>query len=85
MSSAQVITLLCALILLVLAVRTYLVMRQEKDHGKIRGSAPGKGHHTIHAEYSSGLGGHSVSYKVPRDPQEYNQLYVPKSETERPD
>lgn len=79
MGSVGIIVALSALILMVLFGRAMYVMWREQDQGKLRGSEPGSGHHVIHAEYSSGLGGHSTSYKIPRDPKEYEQLFVPKA------
>ena len=64
-----------AIIALLLA-RTLYVLRKERGE-TLRGSEPGKGHHTIHAEYSSGFSGHSTTYHIPRDPQAYAKLFVP--------
>ena len=77
MSSFAFITLISGAILAILIARTWYILRREKDD-PMRGSDPGDGHHTIHAEYSSGISGHSTSYKVPRDPQAYAKLFVPK-------
>jgi len=76
MSSTLFITLICGAIIALLLARTIYVLRQEKGE-KLRGSEPGQGYHTIHAEYSSGFSGHSTSYDVPRDPQAYARLFVP--------
>ena len=76
MSSPLFITLICGAIVALLLWRTLSILRQEKGE-RIRGSEPGQGHHTIHAEYSSGFSGHSTSYEVPRDPQAYARLFVP--------
>ncbi|SHI33254.1 hypothetical protein SAMN04488012_10146 [Palleronia salina] len=66
------------LILAILAVRAFIVMRAERDDR--RGSDPGTGYHVLKSEYFSGMGGgQSREYKVPRDPQEYARLFVPKS------
>ena len=78
MSSGAFIALICGAIIALLLGRTLWIMRQERGQGRLRGSDPGKGTHTIHAEYSSGISGHSTSYEVPRDPQEYAKLFVPK-------
>ena len=72
-----------ALILLTLLVRAIVVVRTEKG-ARLRGSAPGEGHHTIHSEYSSGLSGHHTSYKVPRDPDAYARYFVPRNRKDRP-
>nr|WP_256474214.1 hypothetical protein [Lutimaribacter sp. EGI FJ00013] len=55
------------------------VVRQRAQGGDDapRGSEPGKGYHTLRSNYSSGLGGHDTSWKVPRDPQEYARRFVP--------
>ena len=76
MSSTLFITAICGAIVALLLARTFYVLRSEKGE-KIRGSEPGQGHHTIHAEYSSGFSGHSTSYDIPRDPQAYARLFVP--------
>ena len=76
MSSVVFITTICAAILALLLARTLYILRKEKDDSN-RGSEPGDGHHTIHAEYSSGFSGHSTSYDIPRDPQAYARLFVP--------
>ncbi|MEL6915090.1 MAG: hypothetical protein AAFP13_11365 [Pseudomonadota bacterium] len=64
-------------ILAILVARAIHVVRKEKGSDP-RGSLPGEGDHTIHAEYSSGLSGHHSSYKVPRDPQAYARRFVPR-------
>lgn len=84
MSSFGFITTVSTLIVVILLARAVYVVRGEAAQGPVRGSEPGEGYHTINTEYSSGLGGHHTSYEVPRDPQEYNRLFVPKS-TERPE
>jgi len=78
MPSWLFITLVSGAILLLLLVRTIYVVRKESAEGTTRGSEPGQGHHVIHAEYSSGLSGHSKSYEIPRDPQAYARMFVPK-------
>jgi hypothetical protein len=77
-SSFVFITAVSALILLVLGIRAYMVLRQERDAP--RGSKPGKGYHEIDASYWSGGGGggHQGSFSVPKDPQEYARRFVPK-------
>lgn len=59
---------------------TLLLARRaiREDEGQGRGTTPGKGHTTLHSQYSSGLGGQSRSYQVPRDPQEYAKRFIPK-------
>ena len=78
MTLASTITLLSMAILLVVGWRTIHVMRSEK--AAKRGSLPGTGHHVIEANYHSGGGGggHDGRFTVPRDPQAYAKLFVPK-------
>ncbi|RVT84514.1 hypothetical protein DXV76_12600 [Rhodobacteraceae bacterium CCMM004] len=78
MSTFSLSAVLGIAILGVLAVRATIVVRRER--GAPRGSLPGKGHHVIEANYFSGGagGGHSASYKVPKDPQAYARLFVPR-------
>ena len=38
--------------------------------------------HTLRSDYQSGMGGGSVrTWKVPKDPEEYARLFVPKRKT----
>ena len=85
MSSGATIAGLCALILVVLAVRTAAVMRAER--GARRGSPPGEGHHRVEAGYWSGGagGGHDGHFTVPKDPQEYARRFVPRRKGDRDD
>ncbi len=55
-------------------------MSLKRTRGTERGSLPGKGDHVIEANYSSGAGGggHSTTYTIPRDPQEYAKRFVPR-------
>lgn len=78
MSSFAVITGLTALIVIVAGLRAAQAIREDRRRG--RGSRPGTGYHVIDASYHSGGsgGGHSASYRVPRDPQEYARLFIPK-------
>jgi len=73
------IALLSALVLLVAVLRGAQAMRH--DTLSKRGSDPGKGYHVIDASYHSGGsgGGHSAEFRVPKDPQEYARLFVPKN------
>ncbi|PZX17759.1 hypothetical protein LX81_01487 [Palleronia aestuarii] len=70
--------LLGAAIIVLLGVRAAFVLRAER--GARRGSEPGTGHHVLVSEYFSGGGGggQSCEYRVPRDPQEYARLFVPR-------
>ena len=72
------VLLLSALVLLVAVLRAAQALRHTS--GTERGSAPGKGDHVLHADYSSGAGGggHSTTYRIPRDPQEYAKRFVPR-------
>ena len=73
----ELIVLLGGLVLVLAVLRAAQALRHDK--GAERGSMPGKGYHTLHAEYSSGAGGgHSTTYRVPRDPQEYAKRFVPR-------
>jgi hypothetical protein len=73
-----VIVYLCVAIVLLLFFRALWVIRLEKGQG--RGSLPGQGDHEVRADYFSGGagGGHSGSFRVPKDPQKYAQQFVPK-------
>lgn len=73
----ELIVILSALVLGLAVLRAIQSVRHAQDDD--RGSDPGTGYHTLHAEYSSGAGGgHSTTYKVPRDPQEYAKRFVPR-------
>jgi hypothetical protein len=78
MTTFGAIVMISALILVVLFARAVIVMRGE--HKALRGSEPGRGHHTIDSSYFSGGGGggHQSSFRVPRDPQEYAKGFVPR-------
>ena len=78
MSLYASITILSGLIVALVALRTVLVIRSEKDAP--RGSPPGIGDHIVEAPYHSGGagGGHDGRFTVPRDPQEYAKRFVPK-------
>ena len=78
MAGGGLIAGLSIAILLLLFFRALWVVRQEKDQG--RGSLPGQGDHEVRADYFSGGagGGHSGSFRVPKDPQTYAQQLVPK-------
>ncbi|WP_425039369.1 hypothetical protein [Primorskyibacter sp. S187A] len=52
-------------------------MALRRDPGKARGAKPGKGDHILTSDYQSGLGGHSTTWRVPADPQEYARKFVP--------
>ncbi|MCC1493329.1 hypothetical protein [Cognatishimia sp. F0-27] len=79
--SAALIGVLCALIVCVAVFRAWVAIRNDKHQG--RGSLPGKGYHTIDASYHSGGsgGGHSAEFRVPKDPQVYARLFIPKDKT----
>lgn len=66
------------LIVLILAVALLIGIRRQRDFkGTERGSEPGEGYHELESNYSSGLGGHQTTWRVPRDPQEYARHFVP--------
>lgn len=73
-----VILTLCALVLLLAVMRGLQALRHTK--GEERGVDPGEGYTKIQADYSSGLGGHSTEYLVPRDPQEYAKTFIPRDQ-----
>ncbi|MEM9475628.1 MAG: hypothetical protein AAGA71_10055 [Pseudomonadota bacterium] len=82
MSSWFPIVAISTVILIVLAVRALIVVRNERDAP--RGSLPGKGHHVIDASYFSGGGGggQSGAFRVPKDPQDYARAFVPRNKDE---
>lgn len=71
-------TAIVVAILVALGWRTGVVMRSER--GQRRGAAPGQGRHVLRSEYFSGGGGggEARDYTVPKDPQDYARLFVPK-------
>ena len=76
---SELAVVLSALILLVLAVRTALVVRGDPP-SRERGSLPGTGHHEIEVNYDTGGGGGTQQgrFTVPKDPQEYARRFVPR-------
>lgn len=76
--AGAIIATLCALIVLVAVLRARQAVRHD-PHAR-RGSAPGTGYHVIDASYHSGGGGggQSGEFRVPRDPQAYARLFIPK-------
>ena len=78
MAGGGLIAGLSIAILLLLFFRALWVVRHEKGQG--RGSLPGQGDHEVRADYFSGGagGGHSGSFRVPKDPQTYAQQFVRK-------
>ncbi len=67
--------------LIMLAVIALGVVSTRKDT-HTRGSAPGKGFHTLRSDYNSGMGGGNVAeWQVPRDPQAYAKRFVPKDKS----
>ena len=74
---AVVVILLLLAAIGVLAVAVAIV-NQRRNPGS-RGSEPGEGYHTLTSDYQSGVGGgQSRTWTVPRDPQAYARLFVPK-------
>ncbi|KEJ97852.1 MULTISPECIES: hypothetical protein [Roseobacteraceae] len=73
------IIVLSGAVLLFAVLRAAQSIRHHKDSE--RGSDPGTGYHEVEANYHSGGagGGHSYSFKVPRDPQEYAKTFVPRN------
>lgn len=77
MSGAAIITLLSGLVLLLAILRAAQSLRRDRSSG--RGTEPGPGDSVIESHYSSGAGGgHSMSYRISRDPQTYAKLFIPK-------
>ncbi|MCY4303705.1 MAG: hypothetical protein OXC62_02800 [Aestuariivita sp.] len=72
------VVILSILIFVVTLIIAFISIRNSRTLG--RGSLPGKGVHVIDAHYSSGAGGggHSSTYTVPKDPQEYAKCFVPR-------
>jgi len=63
-------------ILVLLAALSVIVQRANPGQ---RGSRPGTGHHVLRSDYQSGMGGgHVAEWKIPRDPDAYAKLFVPK-------
>jgi hypothetical protein len=78
MSGGWLITILSGLVLLMAVLRAAQAIRQ--DRAQEHGTLPDKGHSVIESHYSSGGagGGQSMSYRIPRDPQTYAKLFIPK-------
>lgn len=74
------IVAICVAILALLVLRAITVVRSEMGRDAQRGATPGKGTSVIQSEYSSGMGGGAFSEThIPKDPQAYAQVFVPKS------
>ncbi|WP_371154352.1 hypothetical protein [Jannaschia sp. 2305UL9-9] len=77
---------LAALIVGVLLARAIWILRkeaQQEDGGRPRGIAPGTGYTEITSDYSSGVGGgNQLTSRVPKDPQEYARVFVPRRDRE---
>ena len=59
-------------------VAALAVMAQRTNPGQ-RGSRPGRGYHVLRSDYQSGMGGgHVTEWQVPKDPDAYAKLFVPK-------
>lgn len=77
MFSDTIILPLLGLIAVVAVLLAWNALRQDK--GKARGAEPGKEDHILTSDYQSGMGGHSTTWRVPADPQEYAKKFVPHS------
>lgn len=79
MTLLDLISGLAALVLVLLALRALQAVRSERKAP--RGIDPGEGDTLIDVNYASGGGGggHSTTIRVPKDPQEYAQAFVPKA------
>ncbi|MFW2544083.1 hypothetical protein ACN2XU_15725 [Primorskyibacter sp. 2E107] len=70
--------ILILLVLIAVAAAALAVVNQRRNPGS-RGSEPGTGFHELHSDYQSGVGGgENQSWKIPRDPQDYAKLFIPK-------
>ena len=79
-------TLAVALVAAILAVVCWHAVRiMRAEANAPRGSQPGTGHHVLRSEYFSGGGGggEAKEYTVPKDPQAYARLFVPKDKGQR--
>ena len=69
-------------IVALLAGRAVWILREEaarEDGGRPRGVDPGAGYTEVTSDYQSGVGGgNQLTSRVPRDPQEYAQAFVPR-------
>ncbi|MGB3553823.1 MAG: hypothetical protein WBA25_04190 [Jannaschia sp.] len=81
----SVAALLSGLIVAILVGRALWILRREAaqdDGGRPRGIVPGKGYTEITSDYSSGVGGgNQLTSRVPRDPDEYARVFVPRRKT----
>lgn len=70
--------LIGGVILALLVMRAIYILRTERNQRP--GSPPGQGHHILKSEYFSGGGGggEATEYRIPKDPQDYARLFVPK-------
>ena len=73
----DLIIILCGGIMAILIGRAIYVVRSEKQ--MTRGTEPGHGVVEIKSEYASGVGGGEYrTYSVPKNPDNYAQMFVPK-------
>ena len=73
--------LMVGLIVAIVGVIVWHTLRVMAREGNApRGAPPGTGYHTLRSEYFSGGGGggEAREYTVPKDPQAYARLFVPK-------
>lgn len=72
------IAILSIIILVILVGRAIYIVKSEKASPQ-RGTDPGDGETEIVSEYSSGVGGgQHRTYMIPKDPEKYAQIFVPK-------
>lgn len=72
------VSLIAVLVVAIAVVTVFAAwLRLRSDPGKARGAEPGKGDHVLTSDYQSGLGGHSTTWRVPADPQEYAKTFIP--------
>ncbi|MEM7643833.1 MAG: hypothetical protein AAF366_15070 [Pseudomonadota bacterium] len=75
--------IIAGLIAAILIARAVWILRAEArrdDGGRPRGIPPGTGYTEIESDYSSGIGGgNQLKTRVPKDPQDYARIFVPKT------
>ncbi|MGV6840186.1 MAG: hypothetical protein ACWA40_08340 [Planktomarina sp.] len=83
MDGLAVIAIICAAILGILLWRAISVVKSEQNapRGTLADMGPDAGETEIISEYSSGVGGgERRTYTIPKDPQKYAQVFVPRDQ-----
>lgn len=85
MTLSTLLMLGSALVVVLLALRAVQAWRSEEKAD--RGTKPGTGYTTLESHYISGGGGggQSTTYHIPKDPQDYARLFVPKDRSNEND